>query len=410
MDLMSNTFLLPGPVKMHPRVLNAMAVPARSHRDADFSAVISELRELLKYGFQTSYRVCLLTGSGSAGMEAAVSNLVERPIRRRVEVRCPSCGASHAREASDALPDTLCVHNGKFGRRFFDIASVFGSPVELRFEWGQPVAVERVAAALDAYPSVKVVTLTYNESSTGMTNPAKAVAAEVHKRGALFVVDGITAVGGIPSRPEEIGADILVVGSQKCLAAPTGLAALAVSPAAYNRLLDDTSFYLNIKKHIAEMEKGNTPYTPAIPLFLGLREALLMLKEETIEKRLARTAALAGAFRNAAGAMGLALFPPAEHASNTVTAVRYPEGVDDGAFRKRLREVHSVVIAGGQDPLKGKIFRVGHMGITSFHDILAATTAIGESLARTGAISRDNAGAGVRAVEEGMRAYAGEAG
>jgi aspartate aminotransferase-like enzyme len=218
----------------------------------------------------------------------------------------------------------------------------------------------------------------------------------VKKHDKLLIVDGITAVGGLESRFDEWGVDALVMGSQKCIAAPAGLAAVALSPRACASLHSETSFYTNLKAHVDGLSQQDTPYTPAVPLFLALREALRMLKEEGLEARVARTGRLAEAARAAYAAIDIDLFPDPRFASNTVTATKYPAGIDDAKFRKILREQHRVILAGGQSQLKGKIFRIGHMGICSFGDLAACFTGIEGTLAAMG--HRFERGAGVAEV------------
>jgi len=375
MDLEDNIFMLAGPVKMHPRVLRAMSSPAINHRSAEFKAVNAELRENLKYMFQTtSGQVALISGSGTAGLESVVSSLLHRKDK------------------------VLNLVNGKFSERFNDLCKVFAEPTPLTFEWGKAVDPEKVAAELEK-GEYKAVTLCHNETSTGVTNPAKVIAALAKKHDCLFILDGITAVAGIEVKPDEWGVDAVVMGSQKCIAAPAGLAGVMVSQRAYEELHGEQSCYLNLREHIdALRDEDDTPWTPAIPLFLALREALRILKEETIETRIARTAMLANASRAAVDAMGLQLFPERKCASNTLTAIRYPQGIDDGKFRKELRESHRVVTAGGQGSVKGKIFRIGHMGICSIGDLLAAYTAVEAAMSKFG-VSMPR-GAAAKAISE----------
>jgi len=358
-DPEDTVFMLPGPVKMHPRVLRAMALPALNHRGPEFKEILTELRGLVQYMFGTSGEVAILSGSGTAGLEAAVSGL----LRKQDKV--------------------LNLVNGKFSERFNDLCAVFASPTPLAFEWGKPVDPARVAAALDE-DDYKAVTVCWNETSTGLTNPIAEIAQAVKKRDALLIVDGITAVAGLESRFEAWGIDALVMGSQKCLAAPPGIAALALSKRAVESLHSETSFYTNLKAHVDGLLKQDTPYTPAVPLFLAFREALRMLKEEGLENRIARTRRLAEAARAAIGAIDLDLFPDPRFASNTVSAIRHPPNVDDAKFRKILREQHRVILAGGQGQLKGKIFRIGHMGICSFGDLAACFTGIEATLSAMG--------------------------
>ncbi len=359
-DFEDTVFMLPGPVKMHPRVLRAMAAPALNHRGPEFKEILTELRELVQYLFGTKGDVAILSGSGTAGLESAVSGLLRK---------------------SDKV---LNLVNGKFSERFNDLCGVFATPTALTFEWGQAVDPQRVAAALEADDAYKAVTVCWNETSTGLTNPIAEIAKIVKKHDKLLLVDGITAVGGLENHFDEWGIDALVMGSQKCVAAPAGLAAVALSKRAVDSLHSETSFYTNLKAHVEGLAKQDTPYTPAVPLFLAFREALRLLKEEGLENRIARTRKLAEAARAAYAAIDVDLYPDARFASNTVTAAKYPSGVDDAKFRKILREQYRVILAGGQSQLKGKIFRIGHMGICSFPDLAACFTGIEGTLAALG--------------------------
>ena len=359
-DAEDTVFLLPGPVKMHPHVLRAMSAPALNHRGPEFKDLLTELRELVQYLFGTKGDVAILSGSGTAGLESAVSGL----LRKNDKV--------------------LNLVNGKFSERFNELCGVFATPVPLNFEWGQAVDPQRVAAALEEDPSIRAVTVCWNETSTGLTNPIAEIAKVVKKHDKLLLVDGITAVGGLENHMDEWGIDALVVGSQKCIAAPAGLAAVALSKRAAESLHSETSFYTNLKSHVEGLAKQDTPFTPAVPLFLALREALRILKEEGLENRIARTKKLAEAARAAYAAIDVDLFPDARFASNTVTAVRYPPGIDDAKFRKILREQYHLILAGGQSQLKGKIFRIGHMGLCSFPDLAAGFTGIEGALAAMG--------------------------
>ncbi len=359
-DAEDTVFLLPGPVKMHPRVLRAMSASALNHRGPEFKEILTELRELVQYLFGTKGDVAILSGSGTAGLESAVSGLLRKPDK------------------------VLNLVNGKFSERFNDLCGVFATPTPLTFEWGKAVDPQRVAAALESDDSYKAVTVCWNETSTGLTNPIADIARIVKKHDKLLLVDGITAVGGLENRFDEWGIDALVMGSQKCVAAPPGLAAVALSKRASESLHSETSFYTNLKAHVDGLAKQDTPYTPAVPLYLAFREALRLLREEGLENRIDRTRRLAEAARAAYAAIDVDLFPDVRFASNTVTAANYPRGMDDAKFRKILREQYRVILAGGQSQLKGKIFRVGHMGICSFPDLAAGFTGIEGALAALG--------------------------
>jgi len=370
-DPPADVFLLPGPVKMDSRVLQAMARPAMNHRGPEFKEILAELRTLTQYLFGTKGEVAILSGSGTAGLEAAVTGLVRKQDR------------------------VLNLVNGKFSQRFHELCEVFAAATALPFEWGTAVDPTKVAAAMET-EEYSAVTVCWNETSTGLTNPMAEIAKVVKAHDALLIVDGITAVGGLENRMDEWGIDALVMGSQKCLAAPAGLSAVALSKAAYESLRSDTSFYTNLKAHVDALVKQDTPYTPAVPLFLAFREALILLREEGLSNRITRTTRLADAARAAVQALGLQLFPNRRFASNTVTAIRYPAGVEDSRFRKILREGHRTIVAGGQDHLKGRIFRIGHMGICSFEDLEAGFRAIEATLAAEG--YHFSKGAGVEAI------------
>jgi aspartate aminotransferase-like enzyme len=352
-------FLLPGPVKMDPRVLQAMTRPAMNHRGSEFKEILAEIRTLTQYLFGTRGDVAVLSGSGTAGLEAAVTGLVRK---------------------EDTV---LNLVNGKFSERFHDLCRVFATPTALRFDWGTAVNPAKVSAALDG-GSFRAVTLCWNETSTGLTNPIESIAKAVKEHDALLIVDGITAVGGLENRMEAWGIDALVMGSQKCLAAPPGLSAVALSKAASESLRSDRSFYTNLKAHVDGLAKQDTPFTPAVPLFLAFLEALRMVKEEGLENRVARTSRLAVAARAGVEALGLELYPERRFASNTVTAIRYPRGIDDSKFRKVLRETYRTTVAGGQDHLKGAIFRIGHMGICSLDDLRRGFAAMEAALTEMG--------------------------
>ena len=330
-----------------------------NHRGSEFKEILADIRTLTQYLFGTRGDVAVLSGSGTAGLEGAVTGLLRK---------------------EDAV---LNLVNGKFSERFHELCQVFATPTALSFDWGTAVDPTKVFESLDA-GSFRAVTLCWNETSTGLTNPIEPIAKAVKEHDALLIVDGITAVGGLENRMEAWGIDALVMGSQKCLAAPPGLSAVALSKAASDSLRPDGSFYTNLKAHVDAFAKQDTPFTPAVPLFLAFREALRMLKEEGLENRIARTTRLAEAARAGVDALGLDLYPDRRFASNTVTAIKYPPGLDDSKFRKILREKHRTTVAGGQGHLKGAIFRIGHMGICSLDDLSRGFAAMEATLAGMG--------------------------
>jgi aspartate aminotransferase-like enzyme len=353
------TFLIAGPVRIHPRVLRAMSMSSLNHRGDYFHQVVQEIRELLPVLFGAKGHQVVLTGSGTAGLEAVYSGLIRKGSR------------------------TLVLTNGNFGERTDQIVRRYGEPVTtLTAPWGQHLPLDAAIAELEK-GDVWAVCAVLNETSVGLQNDLGKLAPHIRKAGALFLVDGISAVAGIPCPIEAWGIDALVAGSQKGLAAPAGLAMVHLSERARGELKPGT-FYLDLVEHLKSIQGNDTPWTPAVPLFLALREALLLLKEETLEGRLARTHRLADATRAACDAVGLDLFPDRTYASDTVTAIRNPAGMDDSQLRKALLDRYNVAVQGGQGALKGKIFRIGHMGIADWPDLLVTFAALERILAKAG--------------------------
>ncbi|MCI4334176.1 MAG: alanine--glyoxylate aminotransferase family protein [Thermoplasmata archaeon] len=369
------TFLIAGPVRIHPRVLRAMSTPSLNHRGEYFHGIVAEIRELLPVLFGTQGAQVVLSGSGTSGLEAVYSSLLRRGER------------------------TITVSNGNFGERTDAICRRYCEQVTtVSAPWGQPLPVERIREEL-ARGDVRALCVVYNETSVGLRNDLAAIAPDVRKAGALFLVDGISAVAGIPCPIGEWGIDALVAGSQKGLAAPAGLAMVHLSERAVGELRPAT-FYLDLAEHLKSLANNDTPWTPAVPLFLALLEALRLLQEEGLATRLERTRAMALASRAAVAALGLELFPDPAHASDTVTAVRNPPGLDDARLRKVLAERYQVLLQGGQGALKGKIFRIGHMGIANWADLLVTFAGLERILAHAGRLP--SPGAGLGAISAGM--------
>jgi aspartate aminotransferase-like enzyme len=370
------TFLIAGPVRIHPRVLRAMSTSSLNHRGDYFHGVVREIRDLLPVMFGAPGHQVVLSGSGTAGLEAMYSGLLPKEGR------------------------VLVLSNGNFGERSDQIVRRYAPSVTtVSAPWGQPIAPSAVRAELER-GDVRAVCVVHNETSVGLTNDLAGIAAEVRRAGSpLLLVDGISAVAGIPIDLTGWGIDALVGGSQKGLAAPAGLALVHLSDRAV-AALHPGSFYLDLKAHLTPLEKNDTPWTPAVPLFLALREALLLLKEEGLDHRLAHTRRLAEAARAGADALGLELFPDRAHASDTVTALRNPDGFTDADLRKVLEKEYNILVQGGQGALTGKIFRIGHMGIADWPDLLVTFAALEKVLARKG--RAPSPGAGVRAIVEHM--------
>ena len=353
--------MLPGPVPMPERVRYAMMRQAINHRSSEFGAVYADSVRVLKTVFGTANDLFVISGSGTAGMEAAVAN-----FGRDKEI--------------------ACLVNGKFGERLYKISQRYGRAHEIASEWGTPLNLAALEEQLKG--GAEIVTLVHNETSAGIKNPAQEVGRLARKYDALFVMDGITSIGGDLVESDKWGVDVALVGSQKCLAAPAGLAAISVSTRAWERLAKNPPYYLDLAAYrkSAAGKPMETPYTPAVPLFLALREACLIVEEEGIANRIARHQKMSNAVRAAAKAWGLSLFPKldAKHEySNTVTAISYPDGVKDDEMRAIIKKM-GIIIAGGQDHLKGKIFRIGSMGAVGAPEILATLAATQYSLKKLG--------------------------
>lgn len=374
-DPETTTFLIAGPVRIHPRVLRAMSMSSLNHRGDFFHGVVGEIRELLPVLFGAKGHQVILTGSGTAGLEAVYASLVPKDGR------------------------TLVVSNGNFGERTDQIARRYAREVTtVSAPWGQPLPADAVRAEL-AKGDVRAVCVVHNETSVGLVNDLAAIAPAIRASGALFLVDGISAVAGIPLPIDAWGVDAVVAGSQKGLAAPAGLSLVHLSERARSALRPGT-FYLDLAAHLKSLEKNDTPWTPAVPLFLALREALLLLREEGLEHRLERTHRLAEATRAAADGLGLELFPDRRFASDTVTAIRNPDGLGDAELRKVLERQYNVLVQGGQGSLTGRIFRIGHMGIADWPDLLVTFAALERILAKAGRVR--SPGAALRAVVDRM--------
>jgi aspartate aminotransferase-like enzyme len=353
--------MLPGPVPMPERVRLAMSLQTINHRSTEFGAVYADCVRVLKTAFGTSNDLFIISGSGTAGMEAAVAN-----FGRDKEI--------------------ACIVNGKFGERLCKISQRYGRAHEIGSPWGIPVDLPALEGRLEQ--GAEIVTLVHNETSAGIKNPAEEIGRLAKKHDALFLMDAITSVGGDVVEADAWGADVVITGSQKCLAAPAGLAAVSVSNRAWERLCKNPPFYLDLAAYrkSASGRPMETPYTPAVPLFLALREACLILEEEGLAARIARHQKLAKAMRAAAEAWGVSLFPKidAKHEySTTVTAFAYPDEIKDDEMRAIVKKL-GVLIAGGQDQLKGKIFRIGSMGAVSAPEILSTLAATQYALKKLG--------------------------
>ena len=354
---------IPGPTPCPDDVLEAVGGPMMNHRGPQFAEIIKRVTEGLNWVFGVSTDVLTITASGTGGLEAAVVNTLNPGDR------------------------VLAVCIGVFGNRLASIAETYGAEVErYELEWGVAADPEEIARRLDADPSFKAVLVTHNETSTGVTNPLEAISAVVRARGPLLIVDGVSSVSSIPCPAERWGIDVLVSGSQKGWMVPPGLAFLWLSERAWEASESVTTprFYFDLRRSRTSLESAQTPWTPALSIFYGLDKAFESLRAEGLEGIYGRHRAVAQYTRDRVRALGLELFAQDEHyASDTVTAVRWPDDVDGLAIAKRARDEFGVVLGGGQQTLRGKIFRVGHMGHFTEEDIAAALDVVERLLAET---------------------------
>lgn len=354
---------IPGPTPCPPQVLEAMGRQMINHRGPEFRALLGDLLARLKKVFQTEGEVIILTASGTGGMEAALVNTISPGDR------------------------VLSVTNGVFGDRFARIAEAFGAQVQrLGFEWGQPVDPQAVRKALQDDPAIRVVLVTHNETSTGVTNDLADMGAVAREHDKLLLVDAISSLGAIDLPMDQWGCDVVVTGSQKSWMVPPGLAMLAVSPRAWKAMEEAKTprFYWDFQAMKRYQDRGETPFTPAISLYYALAVALDAMEEEGFANVVARHARVGAYMRRWVKDLGLDLFPPESCASNTVTAVKLPQGVEARPLLKTLREEHGVVLAGGQGKLDGTIFRIGHLGYVSEADMDGVAQALEAALPRLG--------------------------
>jgi len=369
--------LAPGPTPVPPEVLLRMAYPMIHHRAPDFGPIMEEVRDGLKWLFQTRDDVLIMASSGTGAMEGAISNFMSPGDK------------------------VLTVNGGKFGERWGKICKSYGvNAIEIKVEWGEAVDPAIIADHLKKDPSIKGVYVQASETSTGVAHDVQTIAGIVRDYPeTILVVDAITALGVFDIKPDDWGIDILIAGSQKALMLPPGLAFASVSDKAWrmNERATCPRFYFDFKKERENLRKNTSAYTPAVSLIVGLQHVLRLLKEEGLENIFARHSLLANATREGIKGFGLELFPKSSP-SNAVTAVRAPEGFDGQQIYKRLRERYGITAAGGQDHLKGKIFRISHMGYCDKFDVITALAGVEMVLKEMG--FPGELGSGVRKAEE----------
>lgn len=352
---------VPGPTPCSPEVLAAVGRQMINHRSPEMGEMVRRITENLQSFLGTERDFLLVTTSGSGGLETAVVNTLS---------------------AGDRV---LGVDAGAFGKRFCSIAETYGVDLSrLEVEWGQAVQPEPIRQALREEPDIRAVLLTHNETSTGVTHPLEKICDTIRTESdALILVDAVSSLGAIPLPMDSWGIDLVVTGSQKAWGTPPGLAMIGVGPRAWDAHQRSTlpRFYFDLARYRDAADKG-FPYTPAVSVFYGLDTALALMVEEGPDAVYARHARIASRVREGVRSLGLSLFADERFASNTVTAVNVPEGVDGKELARVLREEYDTVIGAGQAHYAGRLFRIGHMGWVSDDDVDQALAALGHALSK----------------------------
>jgi len=361
-------WFIPGPTWLTTAVLNGLATPTMTHRSPEFKVVMAELHGRLRHSFALSptstemgqqsqegedgYSVVVVSGSGTAAMEMVIANRFGPEDR------------------------VLVPTNGKFGERVAQICENFTCVTHLKGEWGRAFDLGEIETILST-GEFDALAICHNETSTGITQDAEALGKIAQKHGVPFILDGITSVGGLPVYPESWNAEAVVVGGQKCTAGPSGISAVAISESYVQKMIehrnnDDSSpvYYLDLVQALKKAADDQTPWTPAINLCTGWVAALREQDEEGIENRWKRCEMLARGIRNLFTDMGFELFADENQRSNTVTAILYPEPKWGEEWRRWMAVEKDTHVIGGQDHLKGRIFRVGSMGVTSKEEMI----------------------------------------
>ena len=351
----------PGPTPVPEKILLRMADTMIHHRTPQFQGILKDVNAKMKKVFRTENPVFIFASSGTGAMEASVVNLLSRGDK------------------------VLVIRGGKFGERFSEICGAYGvEAVGYDVTWGEPADPAVVDKLLREHADVKAVYSTLCETSTGVVNDIKGIAKVVSGMGAVLVVDAVSGLTADELRTDEWGVDVVVCGSQKGLMLPPGLAFLSLSPKAEELMerSDLPKYYFDLKAARKSYKKDDTPWTPAVSLIMGLDSVLDMILEEGPDTVIDRHARLAHATREAVRAIGLEIF--SKSPSNAVTSVKVPEGIDGAALVKKMRDEQGVTIAGGQAALKGKIFRIAHLGYMDEYDTIAAIAGVEIVLSQLG--------------------------
>jgi len=365
--------MIPGPTPVPEKVLHALGKHPIGHRSKDFQDLVEITTENLKWLHQTENDVLTITGSGTAAMEAGIINTLSKGDK------------------------VICGENGKFGQRWVKVAKEFGLEIiKIDAEWGKPLNPEDFKRILekDKQKEIKAVILTHSETSTGVINDLQIISSHIrnHKK-ALSIIDCVTSLGACNVPVDEWELDIVASGSQKGYMIPPGLSFISMSKKAWQAAEESNlpKFYLNLKSYKKSLLSNSNPYTPAVNLVFALDVSLKMMREEGLENIFARHNRHKLAVSNAAKTLNLNLFADEEHLSPAVTAIA-TDDIDAEDFRKKIKNKFDILLAGGQDHLKGEIFRVGHLGYVNDRDIISVISAISNTLLDQKKITAQQAG------------------
>ena len=372
--------MIPGPTPVPERVLQALGSHPIGHRSQEFQDLVHSTTQKLKWLHQTKNDVITITGSGSAAMEAGIINTLSRGDK------------------------VICGENGKFGQRWVKVARAFGLDViEINAKWGEPLDPESIKEVLenDKEKEIKAVILTHSETSTGVINDLKTISKYIRNhKVALSIIDCVTSIGACNVPTDEWELDIVASGSQKGYMIPPGLSFVSVSEKAWeaSERSNLPKFYLDLKYYKKSLHNNSNPYTPAVNLVFALEESLKMMQEEGLNNIFNRHEKHKLAVSNAVQALNLKLFANNNSLSPSITAIESTQ-IDAEAFRKIIKDRYDILLAGGQDHLKGKIFRVGHLGYINDRDIMEAISAIGLTLLEQKLISTEELGKALEVAE-----------
>ncbi len=353
------TLMIPGPTPVPERVLKALAKHPIGHRSPEFQQIVKRTTDLLKWLHQTNGDVLTITGSGTAAMEAAIINTLSKGDK------------------------VICGENGKFGERWVKVAKAYGLNVTtIKANWGEPLDPKKFQSILENDSEIRAVIITHSETSTGVINDLESISKHVksHKN-AIVIADCVTSIGACNVPMDKWGVDVIASGSQKGYMMPPGLSFVAMNNNAWEatKRSDLPKFYLDLQSYKKTVDKDSNPFTPSVNLYFALEESLLMMKNEGLESIFNRHNRHMKATQEAIKSIGLSLFAKEGFGSPAITSVQ-PNGVDAEKIRKTVKLKFDILLAGGQDHLKGEIFRIGHLGFVNDRDIITAVAAIESTL------------------------------